>query len=194
MAQGRSKTTLITTIIALALTLLIVGGIVLAANLNQPAADDSSIEESKAEDLPVEADPEEQTPTVDEPEASVVDPSTLRSIDVEPMGLTVYYTKGTPGFEFSVKRTEGSTEYVEFSSPELVGTKCTDDEGSFASIIKNPSSPEDKSTINETTQVGEDTYGLSLAAENCTSDVDLLKEYQSAFSNGFSMLEEMEEE
>jgi len=88
-------------------------------------------------------------------------------------------------------RTADSTEYVDFSAPELVGTKCTDDKGVFVSIIQNPSTDEGSATISKTVTVGEDSYGLSLASETCTSDVELLKQYQTSFSDAFTLLKSL---
>jgi hypothetical protein len=192
MAKRQGKNGLIVTIIALGLTVVIVGTIMFLQNLNKQQVEDrsQSVETTETE-TPAETTPEEET-VVDEVEAPVVDPATLNSIDIEPMAISVFYTKGVPGFEFSVKRTADRTEYVEFSSPDLVGTKCTNDSGVFASIIKNPAASEDQTTLSQKTTVGSDTYGLSLAGENCTSDSELLKEYQTAFANGFSQLKAME--
>ncbi len=120
------------------------------------------------------------------------DPAIFSSIDVSPMAITVYYTKGVPGFQFRVYRTPNGTQYVEFSTDELVGTKCTDDEGVFASIIENPSDVESQ-TLSATTKVGDATYGLSLSNDTCTSDSSLLAEYQTAFKDGFSSLRALEE-
>lgn len=72
-----------------------------------------------------------------------------------------------------------------------MGTKCTDDTGVFASIIKSPASPEDKTTISETVVVDGVTYGLSLTGKNCTADLALLERYQTGFMNGFSALKVM---
>lgn len=192
MAKGQGRTGLIVTIIALAVTLGVVGAIVLLQNLNRPAvvidpgtSTESTNEETKTEETSDETTGEQTT-------TEAVDPSTLNSIDIEPLEITVFYTKGTPGFEFAVKRTADRTEYVEFSSPDLVGTKCTDDTGVFASIIKNPASSEDQTAVAQKKTVGSDTYELSLAGKNCASDQTLLEEYQAAFSNGFSQLKAME--
>jgi len=117
-----------------------------------------------------------------------VDPTTLSSIDITPLGISVFYTKGIPGFEFTAKRTANQTQYVEFTSSDLIGAKCTDDAGLIVSIIKNPSSTEDQATISQTVKVGDDSYGLSLAGKGCTSNADLLDRYQTAFTNGFPSL------
>jgi hypothetical protein len=39
--------------------------------------------------------------------------------------------------------------------------------------------------------IDSDTYGLSLAGENCTKDVALLKEYQEAFQYGLSQTKKL---
>jgi hypothetical protein len=192
MAKRQSKSGLIITIIALGLTLVIVGTIAFLQNLNRPTATDLPVSTETTEtETPAETTTDEES-TTEETTAPVVDPATLTSIDIEPMAITVFYTKGTPGFEFAVKRTADRTEYVEFSSPDLVGTKCTNDGGVFASIIKNPAASEDQTTLSQKVTVGSDIYGLSLAGENCTSNTDLLEEYQTAFTNGFSQLKVME--
>ncbi len=117
----------------------------------------------------------------------IIDPARVSTVDIQPMNLTVSYIKGVPGFEFNVLRTQGDTQYVQFSAPELVGTKCSDDQGAFASIVKNPTSS-DASTLETTTIVGDVTYGLSLAAETCTNRPDLLKTYQNSFTEAFPLL------
>jgi hypothetical protein len=193
MAKGQGKTGLIVTIIVLGLTLIVVSAIVLLNRSNGPAVTNQTdtSDQSDADDLPAQEETPTETPT-DETTEPTVDPATLSSIDIEPLEITVYYTKGLPGFEFAVKRTSSGTEYIEFSASQLVGTKCTDDIGLFAIIVKNPGSEEDNSTITHTVTVGGNTYGLSLTGANCTSDTDLLKQYQSAFVNGLSSLKEME--
>lgn len=192
MAKGQSKRGLIVSIVVLSLALLIASAFVISRNLNTTnevettnqtpttATDDDSAETSKTESSEKPTSP-----------AQEVDESTLSSIDIEPLAITVFYTKGVPGFEYTVERSNDKTEYVQFTSPELVGTKCTDDKGAFVSIIKNPISAEDKTTIKETRTVGNSTYGLSLSAKNCTKDEALLEKYQTAFTNGFSKLKEL---
>jgi hypothetical protein len=103
------------------------------------------------------------------------------------MQITVSYVKVNAGFEYYVMRTASGTQYVEFSSPELVGTKCTDDKGVFASIIESPSTNE-STTLSKTTTVDDTKYGLSLADATCTKDPELLKQFQSSFSDAFSLL------
>lgn len=192
MAKRQSKTGLIITIVALALTVIIVGTIAILQNMNQPVATnqpETVVDTSNEETSTPDEVEEEETPNVTTP---AVDPASLNSIDIEPLAITVFYTKGTPGFDFAVERAADSTQYVEFSSPNLVGTKCTDDEGVFVSIIKNPVSSDDQSIYSQKVTVGSDVYALSLAGKNCTSDEVLLVEYQTAFSNGFGQLKAME--
>jgi hypothetical protein len=192
MAKGRSKKGIVITIIVLVLTLLIVGSVVAIQNSSSPA---ETITENPADNT-VEEEPPAETETTPPSENSedmpAVDPESLSSATIEPMNIVVAYSKGIPGFEFAIKRTADKTEYVEFSSPGLVGTKCTNDSGAFASIIKSPSSPENESTLAETMTVDGTTYGLSLTDESCTANTELLKQYQDAFVNGFSQLKEIE--
>lgn len=122
--------------------------------------------------------------------AGGVDPANVSTVDIQPMSLTVSYLKDAGGFEYYVLRTANGTQYVEFSSPELVGTKCTDDRGVFASIIQSPSSS-DTATLNKTTTVDGTKYGLSLADSTCTKDPEALKKYQAAFSDTFTMLKKL---
>lgn len=188
-ARKQSKTGLIVTIIVLALTLGVVGGIVFAQNLNKTPAADTTQPSEQPNDTPA-VQPEEETPATPTPEEQSIDPKTVSSIAIEPLKIKVFYKKGIPGFEFAVKRTAEGTQYVEFSAPDLKGTKCTDDEGIFASIIKNPTSDEDKATIKKERTIDDTTYGLSLNGKNCTSDVKLFTQYQDAFTYGLSLLEE----
>ncbi len=131
--------------------------------------------------------PNEETTTTSEPE---LDPATVNTIDIEPMELTVSYVKGSGGFEYEVLRTTNGTRYVEFRSPTLIGTKCTNDEGAFASILANPDSNE-STTLTKTTTVEETKYGLSLESSTCTSDEAKLQAYQKSFSDAFSLLKKM---
>ena len=193
MAKGKSKTGLIVTIIVLGLVLAVVATILIVQSFNKPEASettstDTTSTSSTSTDKTTE--PSDDTTTVAPSDS--VDPATLSSIDVEPLSITVFYTKGTGALEFAVKRTADRTQYVEFSSPELVGTKCTDDTGVFASIIVNPSSNTDETTIAQKTTVDDTTYALTLAGKNCASDEALLTKYQDAFKNGFSSLKAMQ--
>ena len=193
MAKGQGKTGLIITIIVLGLTLLIVGGFVIWQNGQKTDTMDVSSQSTSTDTQPGaentdETNPEATVPTVTDTSSTSVNPATLSSIVIEPLAITASYTKGIPGFEFAVKRTSDGTQYVEFSAPELVGTKCTNDSGAFATIIKGVKTTEDSSTLSQKKSIDGIDYGLSLVSPDCTSNVELLKEYQSAFTNGFSYL------
>jgi len=193
MVKGQGKSKLIATIVVLAVTLITIGVIALLQNNTRQASTDTEtkVETTKDDSTPTESTPAEPEKSVNTPAAPDVDPSTLSTIDIEPLGVAVSYTKGIPGFEFGVKRSSDGSQYVEFSAPELVGSKCTNDAGSFVSIIKDIKSSEDASTISQKVTVGGTTYGLSLTGSDCTSNIELLKKYQTAFSNGFSRLKEL---
>lgn len=120
-----------------------------------------------------------------------IDPATVSTIDIAPMELTVSYIKGIGGFEFNVLRTSSGTRYVQFSSPTLVGTKCSNDEGMFATILQDPSTDE-SATITKKTTVDGTEYGLSLTGSTCTNDAELLAKYQQSFSDAFTLLKKME--
>jgi hypothetical protein len=187
MIKTHKNLKLTITIIVLVVTLLIVGGI--AALQNRATDSNSTDTPAPTTETPAEESPEsEEKPQEEAPETEPsVAPEDTSSIDIEPMDLTVYYVRGIPGFEFVVERTESGTQYVQFRSPDLKGTKCTDDEGAFASIITNPSTTEAQS-LTATTTVGDDTYGLSLTDATCTKDEQLLEQYQDSFSQAFSLL------
>ncbi len=119
------------------------------------------------------------------------DPSTVATINVDPLSITVSYVKGAGGFEYEVLRTPSGTRYVEFRSESLIGSKCTDDQGAFASILENPNADE-SAALAKTITVGGTKYGLSLASAACTSDTAKLQKYQQSFSNAFGLLKKME--
>lgn len=193
MAKDQSKKGLIVSTVVLSLVLLAVIGFVAFQNLNKKDTVETTNQTPSTSTPDDTANSTVKEDPVEKDRGSIqeVDESTLSSIDIEPLAITVFYTKGVPGFEYTVERTSDQTEYVQFTSPELVGTKCTDDKGAFASIVKNPTSAEDKTTIKETRTVGSSSYGLSLTAKNCTKDEALLEKYQTAFTNGFSRLKEL---
>jgi len=140
-------------------------------------------DENNASDSTV---PETETTT---PE-STVDPATLTFVDIVPMSISVGYVKGVGGFEYEILRAQNGTRYVQFSSPELVGTKCTNDAGVFASVLASPTEAE-SSTLAKTVKVEDITYGLSLAGSTCASDTAKLQQYQKAFRDGFSSLKKL---
>lgn len=142
---------------------------------------------------------EQDTTITEEPQVEVeevtdpdIDPATVSTIDIAPMDITVSYIRGVPGFEYLVHRTSSSLQYVAFSSPELVGTKCTDDEGVFATIIEDPESDADRATLAKTKTIGSKTYGLSLPEETCTKDADLFRQYQDSFEDAFGLLKALD--
>lgn len=191
MDRTQSKKRLIVIIAVLAAAVLVVGAVALAFSLksasNTKPTDTNQATDVKKDTAVTETDSSNST-TATKPVTPTVDPATLSSIAIDPMNITVSYTKGIPGFDFAVKRTADRTEYVEFSAAALVGTKCTDDQGSFASIIKNPSTDESQTTIAQKVTIGSDTYGLSLYGKGCTNNIELFDQYQAGFSNGFSNL------
>ncbi len=193
MVQKKGRKKLFAALAILAALLLIIGGIALAKSLSFTKSADSSSTAKK--DTPAISDQTNSTnkSTPDVPKATdqpAVDPAKVNTVDIEPMQLTVSYIKGIGGFNFQVLKTPNGTTYVQFSSTKLAGTKCTNDEGDFASILESPTADE-SSTLAKTTVVGGTTYGLSLADGSCTSSPDLLKQYQDAFSEPFSLLKKM---
>lgn len=137
-------------------------------------------------------EPTEEAPVAEETPASTIDPATVSTVDIEPLEITVSYVRGVPGFGFLVQRTADGTEYVEFASEEVAGTKCTDDTGVFASIIVSPSE-QDGATITDEVTVDGTVYGLSLPDATCTSDEALFAQYQASFKDAFSLLSKIEE-
>lgn len=139
---------------------------------------------------PVPDSTTDTTPDTTDPandDTSTLDPATVSTIDVAPVGITVSYVKGVGGFDYLVQRTTNGTRYVEFRNESLAGTKCTGDEGPFASILVDPTTDESATLAKKITVEGT-VYGLSLAAATCTSDPGLLKQYQDSFSSAFSLL------
>ena len=190
---GRKKLIAAVSVIA-ALVLIISIFVIAKTSLPNKSADSSETstkdvpsisDEDNDTDAPVSSSPDNTEPEV-APE-SPVDLSTVTTVDIEPVSLTVSYSKGVGGFDFEVLRTPSGTRYVQFSSPKLVGTKCTDDTGAFASIIEKPTADE-STTLAKTTTIDGIAYGLSLAESTCTNNSDLLKQYQDAFSKPFSLL------
>lgn len=152
-------------------------------------ADDTATNTSEKEDSVTK--PSKDVTNKNNEDTTPLDPATVGAIDIEPLGVRVSYVKGAGGFEYQILRTPNGTQYVEFRSPELVGTKCTDDTGAFASVLANPQSNE-TSTLAKTTTIGDTKYGLSLASSTCTSDADKLKTYQNSFSDAFSLLKKLD--
>ena len=148
---------------------------------DQDTSSETPVDESPLPEPESEAESPEPTP------APQLDPSTVSTVDIEPLGITVSYVKGVPGFSFIVLRTQDGTEYVEFRNDDLAGTICTDDEGAFASIIVGPSE-QDVATLAQTVTVDETVYGLSLPSDDCTDNTELFEQYQQSFTDAFSLL------
>jgi len=203
MVQKKGKRTIITALAVLVVLLVLIGTIALIRGLNQDktdttaqktsssnteAADDPSKDSTQAADP---ANPDASTDTnTDSTENPAPDPATVNTIDIAPMTITVSYVKGIGGFDYQVLRTTNGTRYVEFSSSELAGTKCTNDIGVFASILADPDTNE-STTLTKTTTVDGTKYGLSLEPATCTSNTDKLQAYQKSFSDAFILLKKM---
>ena len=194
MVQKKGRKKLFTALAVIGALLLIVAviSVVKAMSNNEPSVPT----QTSTQDTPSVSDTDESNST-DQPatiepvaEQPAIDPETVATVAIEPMTITVSYLKGVGGFDYEVLRTGSGTKYVQFSSTKLAGTKCTDDEGQFASIIEKPSKDE-ATTLAKTTTVDGTEYGLSLADSTCTSDSELLKQYQDAFSGAFSLLKKM---
>lgn len=181
--------------VVLLVLLAVIGGIaIMKAIASGGEADPYTQGDSTSHDVSTDESTDDSEPDTNEvPDVSqeaTVDLESVTYIAVGPMGLDVPYMKTIDGFEFYVFRTPAGTQYVEFRNPELVGTKCTDDSGTFASIIEDPASNE-AATLTKTVDLAGTRYGLSLASDTCTSNVQLLNEYQAAFSDAFPLLRKL---
>ena len=195
MVQLKGKRRSVIIVGAIVTLLLVVGAVVLVNALN--SGKDDPYKQVETTNTPSDTSSDNtdtpdstSTPNTDDGDTKdtpTLDPATLSTLSIEPMKLTVSYVKVNAGFEYYVLRTANGTQYVEFSSPELVGTKCTNDKGVFASIIEAPSTSE-AATISKTVTVDSTKYGLSLADATCTKDAELLKQLQASFSDAFGLL------
>lgn len=195
MVRRIGKKTLIISLAILVVLLIIIGiAVFINSQSSNPTSDTSKTtnqSEKQEPEIPEEAGtssgplvPEDTTSEV------AIDPEQVSTTAIEPMGITVSYIKGIEGFEFQVLMNPNGTQYVQFSSSTLAGTRCTDDIGVFASIIEAPTENEN-ATLVKTTTVDSTTYGLSLSDASCTNDEALLKQYQEAFSAPFTLLKKM---
>jgi len=191
------KKALITAGLVLGVLLLVVGAIVVVRALNTP---EPAIETTQESGSTTDSDtdtvkpgnstdttPTDSTTTT----APAFNPDTTTTVDVAPLNLKVYYTKGVGALSYQVLRTPSGTRYIDFQAESLIGTKCTNDTGSFASILEKPAADEE-ATLTKTVTIKGEKYGLSLADDSCTSDTAALKSYQSAFSDGFDLLSHLE--
>jgi cytoskeletal protein RodZ len=200
MLQKKGKRVLVATISVVAIVVFAIGTFIVirAVNTNNdPYIEQTNTSQDKTDQstsTPDEANAQDESETnaIDETTTqSSLDPATVGAIDVSTMTITVSYVKGIGAFEFAVLRAQNGTRYVEFRSSELIGTKCTNDMGTFISIIASPTEDE-KATLTKTTSVDGTEYGLSLSDATCTSDSTKLQKYQQSFSDAFSLLEKME--
>lgn len=197
MARKISKRTIVVASAVLVVLVALVGTIAII-RATQPKEQDpyKTTETSSTEDTSTETTDEKEATSQDSTDKpsngqssaeSSLDPATVGTIDIQPLSITVSYVKGVGGFEYEVLRTPSGTQYVEFQSSELAGTKCTDDTGVFVSILVDPETDE-ASTLAKTTTVDGTKYGLSLAGANCTSDASKLQAYQKSFNDAFNLL------
>lgn len=207
MAQKKGKRTLVTTVSILVVLLVAIGTVALVKLVNPGKQDpylqqetSSTSDNSTDSDTNTSDTSQNQTDETadadtsvsgDTEEQSTLDPATVSTLDITPMSITVSYVKGIGGFEYEVLRANNGTRYVEFRSASLVGTKCTNDAGTFASIIANPTESE-RTALTKTTTVDGTLYGLSLADVTCTSDAGQLQKYQKSFSDAFSLLKKID--
>jgi cytoskeletal protein RodZ len=127
--------------------------------------------------------------SVEKVPASTLSPEEVSEVTIDTLAIKVSYVKGIPGFSYSIGRAGNGTQYVDFSADALKGTKCTDDEGVFATILENPDTTDDAATLTFTKEVGSKQYGLSLPTSTCTGDAALFAQYQAAFEDAFSLLQ-----
>ncbi len=153
--------------------------------------DTSADTKADAPETPLEDTPDASAPdanaNTDTSQSAPLDPATVSVIEVPALGLAISYVKGVGGFEYEVKRTDDGTRYVQLSSPELIGTKCTNDNGSIAAIIEYPTATDTRS-VTKTVTVGDTNYGFAPGGATCTANPDLLKRYQASFGDAFSLL------
>lgn len=203
MVQKKGRRKLYTALAVFLVLLVAIGTIALIKALGSDKQDpylkdetsSSIVDTSDDADANQDATPDAQddadaTKTDETDKETAPDPATVATVDIAPMEITVSYVKGAGGFEYEVLRTSNGTRYVEFRSSDLAGTKCTNDKGTFATILANPNETEG-ATISKTTTVDGTKYGLSLEGATCTSSTDKLEDYQKSFSDAFSLLKKM---
>ena len=195
MAQGLGNKKIVIAIIIAAILLVVATIVIIVQQVNRDNTEqtvetsqqtEKEVEQEEVAKSEAEKDAEKETTTP----ATALDPSTVSTIDIQPLELTVSYVKGVPGFEYQILRTAQGTKYAELTNEDLKGTKCTDDTGVFASIIVNPGEAE-APTLDAKTVVDGVTYGLSLASNTCTNNQELLDKFQSSFSSAFPLLKKM---
>jgi len=115
------------------------------------------------------------------------DPSTIKQLHIAQLGLVIDYANTLPGMSYSIGKTTAGTTYVQLSNTQLIGDKCTDDDGVFATILKDPTVT-DSVTVSMVTKVGDVTYGLALPSGACTGNLALFNQYQASMKQDFSFL------
>jgi len=192
MAQGLGNKKIVIAIIVAAVLLVAATVLIIVQQANRNNVDTTVETSQQPETTQETTKPEPEKENSDEAmtPASALDPSTVSTIDIQPLDLTVSYVKGIPGFEYQILRTAQGTKYAELTNEAIKGTKCTDDTGVFASIIVSPGDAE-APTLDAKTVVEGTTYGLSLASNTCTNNQELLDKFQSSFSSAFSLLKKM---
>ena len=197
MGTKTSKRTLVTALSVLVVLLVVIGAIALF-RLNAEQDPYVAQESSKSEDTSQDETPSDSSSGDDSAENTsqpdsqpTIDPSAVSTVDIVPMSITVSYVKGIGGFQYEVLRAANGTRYVEFRSASLVGKKCTNDMGTFASIIANPTDSE-STGLAKTTTVEDVKYGLALADRTCTTDIAKLEAYQKSFSDAFELLKKLQ--
>lgn len=189
-------------LIAAAVLALVVGVIVvILVNQDKKSDNDASKqgnetstnrgdEPAKTEDPePAEKNEDESKPA-NEDDSIEIDPTTLATVDIEPANIKVSYIKGAGGFEYEVLRSKDGRKYVELRSPDLIGTKCEDDNGVFVSILESPNDSE-SATVSKRVTVDGTEYGLSVASATCTSKPEALAKYQDSFTKAFKLLQKL---
>lgn len=154
---------------------------------DEPASTTTPAISNTEPETPPEPKPERDDPK--EADASSIDPATVSTVAIEQLGVSVAYIKGLSGFSYSINQSTDGTQYAAFSSDQLAGTKCTDDVGVFATIVKNPQSQEDQTTLSARKTVNGTLYGLSLPSATCTSDSALFSQYQASFKDAFGLIQ-----
>ena len=195
MMQNQKKKKRIAPILIVGAVMLIIAILIVVRMANKPSdplvlKNDTASETSSPSSEPLpkgEVVSDSATTTEPSNTPSELDPAQIATVAIEPMSITVSYVKGVGGFDYEVMRSPSGTKYVQLSASRIAGSKCTNDVGQFASIIEKPTTDE-KSTLAKSVTVNAVEYGLSLADASCTSNAELLKQYQTSFSDAFSLL------
>lgn len=187
----KNRRVLISTLTVAGLLLAVVGVVFLVqaasrSNQAEPSIDTTTTAEPHEEEQTTPSTTEPTTPDTTSGE-NAIDPALVATVTIEPLAITVPYLKGTGGFTYEIVRTANGKQTVEFRNDDLKGTKCTDDQGTFAAIAKDPSAAEQETLAKKVTVDGV-VYGLSLSAATCTDNPDLLADYQESFSTPFALL------